>query len=149
MIRLMRPVDLEAVAKLEAASILDPWSKASFAEALPKDYTLFLVCDQEEEICGYIGMYLTGESAEITGIAADPNRRRQQIGSRLLAQAADLARQRKMTEIVLEVRISNAGAISFYKKHGFRELGTRKRFYVNPVEDALIMQLPLLEEGNP
>ena len=41
--------------------------------------------------------------------------------------------------ISLEVRASNAAAISLYKSYGFKIEAVRKRYYSNPVEDALIM----------
>ena len=38
----------------------------------------------------------------------------------------------------LEVRAGNAAAIRLYEKHGFLLAGRRKKYYENPVEDALI-----------
>ena len=41
--------------------------------------------------------------------------------------------------ITLEVRVSNIAAIGLYEKYGFRSLGTRKGYYQDNNEDALIM----------
>ena len=41
--------------------------------------------------------------------------------------------------ISLEVRVSNTNAIALYEKFGFERVGLRKRFYSNPIEDAIIM----------
>ena len=41
--------------------------------------------------------------------------------------------------ITLEVRVSNEPAISLYSKYGFKSLGTRKGYYQDNNEDALIM----------
>ena len=41
--------------------------------------------------------------------------------------------------LTLEVRVSNEAAISLYTKYGFNSLGTRKGYYQNNNEDALIM----------
>ena len=41
--------------------------------------------------------------------------------------------------ITLEVRASNEPAIKLYEKYGFKSLGTRKGYYQNNNEDALIM----------
>ena len=76
MIRPMQEKDLDAVAAIEAACIQQPWSRKSFAESLEKEYSLFLVAEEEEEVSGYIGLYLTYEDAEITGIAVLPEKRR-------------------------------------------------------------------------
>lgn len=41
--------------------------------------------------------------------------------------------------ITLEVRVSNEAAIGLYEKYGFHSLGTRKGYYQDNNEDALIM----------
>ena len=47
--------------------------------------------------------------------------------------------KKNVSAFFLEVRESNAGAISLYQKMGYKEIGKRKRFYERPVEDALVM----------
>ena len=42
--------------------------------------------------------------------------------------------------LMLEVRVSNAGAIALYEKLGFYQVGCRKNYYRNPKEDALILR---------
>ena len=51
----------------------------------------------------------------------------------------DCAENSGATFISLEVRLSNAPAISLYKKAGFESAGVRPSFYRDPTEDALIM----------
>ena len=41
--------------------------------------------------------------------------------------------------LTLEVRPSNAAAISLYNSFGFEEVGRRKNYYELPREDALIL----------
>jgi ribosomal-protein-alanine N-acetyltransferase len=40
----------------------------------------------------------------------------------------------------LEVRESNAAALSLYKSRGFSEIGRRSKYYRRPVEDALVLR---------
>ncbi len=56
-----------------------------------------------------------------------------------MADLLKMAKSLGVTQLVLEVRMSNAEAIALYKKQGFSLLGVRKRFYTNPDEDALVM----------
>jgi len=45
--------------------------------------------------------------------------------------------------ITLEVRPSNAAAMSLYRKLGFRMMGIRKGYYTMPPEDAVVLGLHL------
>ena len=45
----------------------------------------------------------------------------------------------KIKHIVLEVRPSNIAARALYNKFGFKTMGIRRNYYIDPVEDALIM----------
>ena len=45
----------------------------------------------------------------------------------------------KIKYLTLEVRVSNEAAIGLYTKYGFSSLGTRKGYYQDNNEDALIM----------
>jgi ribosomal-protein-alanine N-acetyltransferase len=47
--------------------------------------------------------------------------------------------EKDMIGLTLEVRQSNATAISLYEKHGFINDGIRKNYYSQPTEDGLIM----------
>ena len=55
---------------------------------------------------------------------------------------------RKNEFISLEVRKSNAAAISLYTKRGYKKAGERKNFYTNPAEDAEIMTLTFDKDEN-
>ena len=60
-------------------------------------------------------------------------------GELLLVTLTEAALDINARWLTLEVRVSNAGAQSLYRKYGFREAGTRKRYYTDNNEDALIM----------
>ncbi|MBI3483860.1 MAG: GNAT family N-acetyltransferase [Acidobacteria bacterium] len=72
--------------------------------------------------------------------------RRTGIASRLLDGALAAARSFGGQRAFLEVRASNAGAIAFYERHGFRPAGRRKHYYASPVEDALVLSCGLGED---
>ena len=46
--------------------------------------------------------------------------------------------------MTLEVRVSNTGAQALYRKYGFDVTGTRRHYYSDNNEDALIMTTPLV-----
>ncbi len=74
----------------------------------------------------------------IMNIAVDPGQQQRGIASALLA---DLYRRvdDDGARFTLEVRRSNAVAIHLYEREGFRAAGTRRRYYQDNGEDALVM----------
>ena len=49
---------------------------------------------------------------------------------------------------LLEVRESNQAAIELYRSLGFVAVGTRRNYYSQPLEDALLLRKEGLAEGD-
>ena len=154
LIREMTISDIPAVAEIEKECFSLPWSPQSIKDSIEREDTLFLVCEEalneiskdireQSVIVGYIGMYISFEEGDITNVAISQHYRKQGYGEALVKQAKALAKEKQLERILLEVRVSNAPAIALYKKMGFEELGLRKKFYEQPIEDALIMSCTL------
>ena len=84
-------------------------------------------------------MYQVMEEGDITNVAVHPKYRKQGIGNALVNALLREALLLGISEITLEVRVSNLTAIHLYEKNGFVSEGTRKNYYEKPREDALIM----------
>ena len=140
LIRRMTKEDISAVVEIEKQCFSLPWSEKSFEDSLSREDTIFLVCE-DEVITGYMGLYLSYDEASVTNVAVSPEFRKKGYGEALVAESKKQAKEAKAETIFLEVRVSNAPAISLYKKLGFEELGVRKKFYEHPVEDAIIMKV--------
>ena len=138
-IRTMQKGDVAAVAALEAQIFSMPWSAAGFADTLPREDVIFLVAYEQDELLGYVGIYCTLDEGEITNVAVAPAARRRGIARALLTELKRQLACRNVTQIVLEVRVSNEPAIRLYEQLGFSMLGVRKNFYEKPTEDAYIM----------
>ena len=65
--------------------------------------------------------------------------RKKGIGEKLFCAFLEEGIKKGMTAFTLEVRAGNKGAVALYEKCGFENVGTRKNFYDNPKEDAIIM----------
>lgn len=147
LIREMTMQDVVQVAAIEKECFSMPWSEQSLIDSVMREDTLFLVCeddasdDTQTKVVGYIGMYLSFEEADITNVAVSPLHRKKGYGEALVSKTMELAKEKQLEMILLEVRKSNVPAISLYKKMGFEELGIRKNFYEHPVEDAIIMKV--------
>ena len=79
----------------------------------------------------------------VDNIAVRPEARRLGIGSALLEAFHDYGKARGLAFLLLEVRPSNQGAVTLYRKMGYKEVGRRKNYYLDPKEDAIIMKLEL------
>lgn len=79
------------------------------------------------------------EEAHITMLAIDPAYQRQGLGQALLYALIASAHARGLERATLEVRVSNASALSLYQKFDFREAGRRRRYYPDNDEDALVL----------
>lgn len=80
---------------------------------------------------------------ELENIVVNEDSRRRGVGTGLLSDFIELARTENANAIFLEVRRSNESARAFYDRIGFVELGSRKGYYSNPPEDAVIYRLTL------
>ena len=101
-------------------------------------YMRCFVYEQDKKVLGFVVFSIMYEKAEIIDIAVADGFQRQNIGSQLLDAAINESNAKKCESITLEVRVGNQKAISFYKKHGFREISMRKSYYHDD-EDALVM----------
>lgn len=135
----MNSSHIVALAELEKRCFSTPWSKNSLREELVNPLSHFFVAVAHDGLMGYIGTQEVVGESYISNIAVLPEYRRTGVGQALLDRAMQGARERGCTLITLEVRVSNAAAVSLYEKNNFLTLGRRKMFYRHPDEDAFIM----------
>ena len=140
-IQRMQKSDVDNVINIEERAYGEHhWSKESFLNELSNDLARYYAAfDTDGNLVGYAGCWQILEEVHITNIAVSPDFRRKKIGERLLRKIIDDCYANKAKYITLEVRVSNNAAIKLYEKYGFKSLGTRKGYYQNNNEDALIM----------
>lgn len=140
-IRRINENDIEAIATLETGIFPDPWSVKSIKETYENKSALILGAYQEETLIGYVIFYYVLDEGEIARIAVSPAYRRQGVADKIFTGLLDFCVEKNIERILLDVRISNEAAISFYRKLGFADDGIRKDFYDNPKEHALLMSV--------
>lgn len=113
---------------------LTPWSEENIKSSIQKDFVLLL----GEK--GVIVMSKVLDECEVLNFAVCKDERGKGYGKTLLTAALD-SDFAKNTSVFLEVRKSNIAAISLYEKVGFCKMGERKRYYTNPLEDAVLMRM--------
>ncbi|MBE7713605.1 MAG: ribosomal-protein-alanine N-acetyltransferase [Cyanobacteria bacterium SIG26] len=133
--------DIDSVIKIEESAYGDHhWSRESFvgeiSNELARYYALYT---SDGVLAGYAGCWHILEEVHITTIAVSKEYRRRRFAEALLKRIIDDCYKEKIKYITLEVRVSNKPAINLYTKYGFSSFGTRKAYYQDNNEDALIM----------
>lgn len=93
-------------------------------------------------LIAYGGFWLMVDEAHISTVATHPQWRRRGIGELLLLAMIDAATEIGARWMTLEARVSSVAAQALYRKYGFDVTGTRRNYYSDNGEDALIMTTP-------
>lgn len=159
----LKTEDIDEILLIDKESFLDNWSKnelEDIASGINKS-DIALVCKKQddpasaqEEIIGFGIVRILSKNgnkkidenqkdeqaeAEILRICIKKDERSLGAGSFLFEKMMKEIYGRYVEKVFLEVRPSNTPAITIYKKQGFSETSTRKNYYQNPSESALIM----------
>ena len=140
-IKPMEKADIDSVIAIEEKAYgPHHWSKESFMGELSNELArYFSVFNENGDLIAYCGCWQILEEAHITHIAVHPDFRQKHIGEAMLKTIIDECYKNMAKYITLEVRVGNKPAIGLYEKYGFKSLGTRKGYYQDNNEDALIM----------
>ncbi len=96
-----------------------------------------------QPLVGYAGLWFDGDVTQVMTIGVDPAFQHQGVGSVLLEALVERSRELGASAVLLEVRVDNDAALGLYAKHGFEQLGIRKRYYQPEDVDAYTMRLEL------
>ena len=94
-------------------------------------------------VAGFVAFHRTSEEAELRNLAVAPERQRCGIGRLLLQVGQQRLLEAGVKEVYLEVRPSNAPALSLYMSVGYKVDSVRKGYYRNPDENAQTLSLTL------
>jgi [ribosomal protein S18]-alanine N-acetyltransferase len=141
-VRRLTYADLPQVVAIERRAFTSPWSLAMFVLELSKPSGVCLAAEipgahGEPELAGYLICSRYDTVWHVMNVAVDPTQRRRGIATAMLL--ALLNRIEPDAQLTLEVRRSNAGAITLYESFGFRSAGVRRRYYQDNGEDAIVM----------
>ena len=164
----MRVADVPEVMEVERLSFTMPWSARAFKYQVEQNnMSHYYVVRQRARIrslwsrltagelgrtcatvLGYVGFWLMVDEAHISNVAVHPDWRRCGLGELMLIHSIDRATELGAAVVTLEVRVSNAGAQSLYRKFGLEVAGRRPHYYSDNGEDALIMSTPRLTSAD-
>ena len=150
-IRQATVLDLPEIMNLETASFAkDAWPEETFKSELAAKHTYYILALEDNLVVGYAGLSkLPGsDQADIQTIAVREDKRGLGIGKKLMDTLTLQATELGAKEIFLEVRADNSIAQKLYKLFGFKQIGTRKKYYQSDGVDAFIMKTDMRLKTN-
>jgi len=151
----MQAADLDEVLKIESVSHIHPWTKGNFSDSLAAGHWAYCIRPQVGQMVkgsyldpavlwAYCILFPAVDELHLLNITVSPNLRKLGLGQRIMAAIEGVGAQQKMPRSILEVRPTNAAAVTFYQKLGYEQIGVGKNYYpAYPVtgsrEDALVM----------
>ena len=133
------PKDATGIAKLEEEIFSDAWSYRDVQDLICTEGGMCFTAVDGDEVVAYVIGRLIAPEGEIYRVAVTPSRRQRGIGYRLLDYAVKTSRGQGLERLFLEVRSKNVPAINLYRAYGFKEIGTRRNYYKDPQDDAIVM----------
>lgn len=145
--------DVAAVVALERVVPTAPhWSEGEYVAILGGGAEEFirrclLVAERGRELVGFaVGKVIAGETGELESVVVRAGARREGVGRALCEAVIGWCDGEGAATVELEVRSANVAAVRLYEGLGLKKVGSRKDYYREPVDDAVLMRL-LLAEG--
>lgn len=129
---------LDEVEELEKICFTDPFTRGMLESALDSPRVAAFVAVSGGKVVGYVELCDFVDTLSINTVETAPEARGEGIAKEFLSYACAEARKRGIDNITLEVRISNLPARSLYESCGFVGYASRRGYYSNPREDAVL-----------
>ena len=105
------------------------WTPVRVLAAVRDRDTNIAVLGEGGAIDGFGIMQYGDETAHLSLLAVAPQRQRRGLGSQLIAWLEQPARVAGIARVRLEARADNPAALEFYRRQGYREMGTVHGYY--------------------
>jgi len=140
----MKSGDIPEILELEKKTP-SAWSRKHLENELQQSTGIQFVARNEgiERVMAVLFGRIVADEAEILKLSVAEFARKRGVGYKMLDFAVKYSKTRGVKNCFLELRASNEAAKRLYEKRGFVCVGTRKNYYKEPVEDAILMQLVL------
>lgn len=138
-VRAAKMTDLPVIESIEARSFnADRFSRATLKRLIAGKTAAVLVAAVDNRAVGYVALLFRKGTrvARLYSLAVEPEARGKGVAPALIDAASRAARRRGSDRLRLEVRASNAKALSLYQRSGFTFL-ERSPGYYHDGEDAI------------
>jgi ribosomal-protein-alanine N-acetyltransferase len=140
----MKPRDIPQILELEK-NTTSAWSRKHLENELQQPAGIQFVGRNKitAKVMAVLFCRIVADEVEILKLAVAENARKRGVGYELLDFVVNYSSKLGVKNCFLELRASNIAARRLYEKRGFMSVGTRKSYYKEPVEDAILMRLSL------
>lgn len=144
--------DIPKILDIQIEVNLSKWTAEDYLKEVTRQKSILLAAKTDYETVGFLAARFdvvnefTVEPVkyaelDILNFGVFKRYQKKGVGSLLFENLFDRFTVTRLKTIWLEVRESNLDSIRFYKKRGFTAIQTRKNFYRQPVENAVVMKL--------
>jgi ribosomal-protein-alanine N-acetyltransferase len=130
--------DLDAIVAIEKECFTDAWPRSVFVAEVASEVPP-RVAVLGEQVVGYLCWMHGPQELHITNIAVATDHRRRGVARALMSDCLDIAVSLHCHWIYLDVRPSNRPARALYRGFGFVEIFRRRKYYIKPAEDGLVL----------
>ena len=141
----MTKAHLEQIKDILQEQFDDFWNVSVLENELENPLSTYIVAINQGDVIGYAGLWVPTDEGHITNIVTKKDKRGNKVATKMLANLIEIAQNKGLKNVTLEVNIHNENAIKLYNKYKFKKVGRRPKYYYN-TDDALIMTLDLFEE---
>jgi len=134
--------DLDNIQNNLISDFDDFWTINTFYDELNNENSYYLIAKINNEIVGFAGMKIILDEADIMNVVTKNTMRNNGIGFCILTHLINIAKEKNIHKLTLEVNEKNFSAIHLYNKLGFKQIAIREKYY-NGVDTAIIMQLEI------
>lgn len=142
-VSLFEKEDISALVQIEKEEFSTPFKEKDFLDIYDSEISSVLVAKIDGVVAGYVSFTVIIDECQIINFATKNEFKRQGVGKKVMEALLDYGKEHGVIKYFLEVRVSNEGAISLYKKYGFVPVGISKNHFSLPREDAILMNLEL------
>lgn len=127
----IRPTDIDAVARIHAASFDDAWTAPMIRRilAMPGAAGIVARADDDGAVAGFALCRVAADECELLSLGVAMTHRRRGVGRLLLSAAMAWAKAANADRFFLEVAEDNDAALRLYTGHGLSPVGRRPNYY--------------------
>lgn len=140
--------DLDAVMGIENLIYSHPWTRGNFVDSLNAGGTSWIM-QLHGVTVGYAVLATGAGEAHLLNLSVAAGWQRRGLGRDLLTYVIEFIKEKKLSSLFLEVRVSNAAARALYRQAGFREIGVRRGYYPQGLNSASEREDAIVLEFNP